>query len=104
MVSGDRITRDLPLRLNENRIYQVMEDLIGFKILTVKLEYQNHDPHLLTGLRRESVKYENDLPHSIFLRHYERISEFLAVTLGPAGSNKSVDEHRLRFWPSVYDA
>ena len=77
--------------LEEEPAFRVIAGLTGFKSLTLKLEYE-----IYTKLN------DPDLIHYSLLRDYKRVSDLLAISLGPYKLIDGPEEHGLSFRPGAF--
>ena len=118
MFSGDQIPRRsckikilfgllgaTPYSMKECQTYQVIAALTGFKTLTLELAYRKDATQEASIIKRFGllqVADDQDVARYMLLKDYRAISEFLSLTLGPAGFDDSIKGHHLKFWPRAY--
>lgn len=88
-----------PLERIRKEAFYVFFPLIGFKVLTLKIEHGkdlDYDAFMFTTLCHPVQG------HPLLLEHYEKISGYVAATFGPFNFNQSVDGHCLVFRPIEY--
>ena len=94
-----------PCSMKESQTYPVIATLTGFKNLTLKLAYRkdaNQEASIIKRFGDLQAAYNQDVARYMLLNDYKMISEFLSMTLGPAGFDDSIKGHHLIFWPRAY--
>ena len=89
--------------IERDALFVILEGLIGFKSLVIKIVIERYEASEFEGLLteeqfRETFPYESRL----LLHHrasYQKVREFLECSLGPAKFDDSVDSHCLEFHP-----
>lgn len=94
-----------PYSMKVTQTYPVIATLTGFQRLTLKLAYRKYateEAYIIKHYKNHRVAYNQDVARYMLLNDYKTISEFLSVTLGPAGFDDSIKGHHLIFWPRAY--
>lgn len=94
-----------PYSMKETQTYPAIATLTGFQKLTLKLAYRKdatEEAFIIKHYKNFRVAYNQDIARYMLLDDYKTISEFLSMTLGPAGFDDSIKGHHLMFWPRAY--